>query len=102
MYGVVLATVATIFMPLTLLAGIYGMNFEHMPELKWQWGYFGVLIFIGVVVMVAVSWFWARKWLAWTRRRVFAVRPFAVDPEKLKGYIGYFTKWPRVQKKREL
>jgi magnesium transporter len=94
----VLTTVATIFMPLTLLAGIYGMNFEHMPELKWQWGYFAVLIFIGVAIVFAVSWFWARRWLAWTRRRVFVVHPFAVDPEKLKGYIGYFVKRPRVQK----
>ena len=94
----VLATVATIFMPLTLVAGIYGMNFEHMPELGWKWGYFGILIFMGTAIIVAVSWFWARKWLDWTRRRVFLVRPFAVDPEKLKGYIGSLTKWPRVQK----
>jgi len=94
----VLTTVATIFMPLTLVAGIYGMNFEHMPELKWQWGYFGVLILIGTVIIVAVSWFWARKWFAWTRRRIFTVRPFTIEPKKLKGYIGYFVKRQRVQK----
>jgi magnesium transporter len=35
----VLTVVATIFIPLTFIAGIYGMNFRHMPELEWQWGY---------------------------------------------------------------
>lgn len=38
-----LAVVSTIFVPLTFIAGIYGMNFEVMPELKWQFGYFGAL-----------------------------------------------------------
>lgn len=35
----VLTIIATIFMPLTFLAGIYGMNFKYMPELEWRWGY---------------------------------------------------------------
>src|SRR3972149_1765497 len=35
----VLAIIATIFMPLSFIAGIYGMNFRHMPELAWSWGY---------------------------------------------------------------
>jgi len=35
----VLTIIATIFMPLTFLAGVYGMNFKHMPELNWPWGY---------------------------------------------------------------
>ena len=39
----VLAVVATVFMPLSLLAGIYGMNFEYIPELSVRWGYFAVL-----------------------------------------------------------
>ena len=35
----VLTIITTIFMPLSFIAGIYEMNFEHMPELKWEWGY---------------------------------------------------------------
>ena len=59
----VLSIVAAIFLPLTLLAGIYGMNFANMPELQWQYGYFVVW---GVMVLVAISlvvFFKKRKWL---------------------------------------
>jgi len=59
----VLSVVAAIFLPLTLLAGIYGMNFVNMPELQWHYGYFVVW---GVVVLVAISlvvFFKKRKWL---------------------------------------
>ena len=38
----VLTIIATIFMPLTFIAGVYGMNFKYMPELEWPWGYFVV------------------------------------------------------------
>jgi Mg2+ and Co2+ transporter CorA len=47
----VLTIIATIFIPLTFIAGIYGMNFEYMPELSVRWGYFaavGVMIALGV------------------------------------------------------
>ncbi len=58
----VLSIVAAIFMPLTLIAGIYGMNFVNMPELQWQYGYFVVL---GVIVLVGAAlavFFKKRKW----------------------------------------
>jgi magnesium transporter len=48
----VLTIIATIFIPLTFLAGIYGMNFKFMPELEWRWGYFGAW---GVMIAVFVS-----------------------------------------------
>jgi magnesium transporter len=48
----VLTIIATIFIPLTFVAGIYGMNFKYMPELGWKWGYFGV---IGVMIVVGLS-----------------------------------------------
>jgi magnesium transporter len=48
----VLTIIATIFMPLTFITSLYGMNFKHMPELHWEYGYFMVL---GMVVVVAVS-----------------------------------------------
>jgi magnesium transporter len=46
-----LTIVATIFMPLTFITGIYGMNFKNMPELNWQWGYFVSLAIMLVVGM---------------------------------------------------
>jgi len=65
----VLTLMASIFIPLTFIAGIYGMNFENMPELHSQRGYFVVL---GVMVAVAVGMvvFFARRgWISWGRRR---------------------------------
>jgi len=59
----VLTIIATIFMPLTFLAGIYGMNFINMPELKWQWGYFTVWGIMLVIVVVMVLFFRKKKWL---------------------------------------
>jgi len=59
----VLTIIATIFMPLTFIAGIYGMNFRYMPELEWHWGYPLILffmIFIGVSMLV---YFRKKKWL---------------------------------------
>jgi hypothetical protein len=54
---------ATLFIPLTFLVGVYGMNFEHMPELKWRWGYFAVW---GVMLAMAAGllhFFRKKKWL---------------------------------------
>ncbi|BBP87881.1 hypothetical protein BsIDN1_14990 [Bacillus safensis] len=45
-----LTIVSTIFIPLTFIVGVYGMNFDNMPELHWKYGYFGVLIFMGLLV----------------------------------------------------
>jgi len=59
----VLTVIATIFMPLTFLAGVYGMNFKYMPELEWPWGYFalwGVMVVIAVIMML---YFRRKKWL---------------------------------------
>jgi len=88
----VLSIVATIFLPLALLAGIYGMNFEYMPELKVAWGYFAVLGFMGAVIAGAIWWFWARRWIMWGRQRVIRLRPFAVEREKLIGHIERLAK----------
>lgn len=59
----VLTIFATFFMPLTFLAGVYGMNFKYMPELEWRWGYFalwGVMIVVAVVMLI---YFRRKKWL---------------------------------------
>jgi magnesium transporter len=57
-----LTVLTTIFMPLTLIAGIYGMNFEVMPELKWQWGYFMVLGGMAVIALGLTLYFRAKRW----------------------------------------
>lgn len=54
---------ATIFIPLTFITGVYGMNFEFMPELKWHWGYFLVLGLMLVLGLVIVRYFRKKKWL---------------------------------------
>ncbi len=59
----VLTTVATIFIPLTFIAGIYGMNFEHMPELKWHYGYFGVWGLMLLIFGGMIFYFRKKKWL---------------------------------------
>jgi len=59
----VLTIIATIFMPLTFIAGIYGMNFRYMPELEWYWAYpliLGTMIVIGILMLV---YFKKKKWL---------------------------------------
>jgi magnesium transporter len=59
----VLTIIATIFMPLTFLAGIYGMNFKFMPELEWRWGYpliWMVMLGIGIFMLF---YFKKKKWL---------------------------------------
>ena len=59
----VLTIIATIFMPLTFLAGVYGMNFKYMPELEWRWGYpFIWLIMAGIGVLMLI-FFRKKKWL---------------------------------------
>lgn len=59
----VLTIVATIFIPLTFIAGVYGMNFKYMPELDEPWGYPAVLLFMGSVLVVMVFFFRRKKWL---------------------------------------
>lgn len=58
----ILTVIATIFIPLTFLAGIYGMNFENLPELKWEAGYF---IFWGFSIASAVAMLSLFKWKKW-------------------------------------
>jgi magnesium transporter len=63
-----LTIVSTIFIPLSFIAGVYGMNFEHMPELGWRWGYFATLALMGTVGGGLVFWFWRRGWIGARRR----------------------------------
>ena len=59
----VLTIIATIFMPLTFLAGVYGMNFKFMPELEWRWGYPLIwLVMVGIGVFMLL-YFRKKRWL---------------------------------------
>jgi magnesium transporter len=59
----VLTIIASIFIPMTFVAGVYGMNFQHMPELDVPWAYpvtWAVMLGIGVVML---AYFWRKNWL---------------------------------------
>ena len=57
-----LTIIATIFMPLTMITGIYGMNFEHMPELKMKYGYYAVWAVMVLVAAFMLAVFKRRRW----------------------------------------
>jgi magnesium transporter len=59
----VLTIIATIFIPLTFLAGVYGMNFKYMPELGWRWGYPVLWVVIVSVAVLMLVFFKKKKWL---------------------------------------
>jgi magnesium transporter len=59
----VLAIISTVFIPLTFIAGVYGMNFTYLPELHWHYGYPVVMIGMGVLVIIQFLFFWRKGWL---------------------------------------
>jgi len=59
----VLTVISTIFIPLTFVVGLYGMNFRHMPELEQTWGYPAILILMFAVALLMVVFFRRRKWM---------------------------------------
>jgi magnesium transporter len=58
----VLTVISTLFIPITFVAGVYGMNFKVMPELEWRWGYLAVWILMLSIVASLVYFFWKRGW----------------------------------------
>jgi len=58
----VLTVISTIFIPLTFIVGVYGMNFDYMPELRWHWGYFAVWGIMFVIVIGMIRYFKYKRW----------------------------------------
>jgi len=58
----VLTIIATIFIPMTFLAGVYGMNFKYMPELEWRYAYLFFWIVVSGVLIAMVAYFKRKKW----------------------------------------
>ena len=58
----VLTVMATIFIPMTFLAGVYGMNFKYMPELEWRYAYLFFWVVVLVVFIGMVAWFKKKRW----------------------------------------
>jgi magnesium transporter len=59
----VLTIIATIFMPLTFITSLYGMNFKHMPELQWEYGYYGVIGMVVVIAVAMLGYFRSKHWI---------------------------------------
>jgi magnesium transporter len=59
----VLTIIATIFIPLTFIAGVYGMNFDNMPELQYKYGYFILLGVMIIIFIFMLMYFRRKKWL---------------------------------------
>ncbi len=59
----VLTVISTIFIPLTFIVGIYGMNFRHMPELEWRWAYPLVMLGMAGIAVALYFYFRRKKWL---------------------------------------
>ncbi|MBL8002335.1 MAG: magnesium/cobalt transporter CorA [Flavobacteriales bacterium] len=58
-----LTVISTIFIPLTFIVGVYGMNFDHMPELHWRFGYYMVMGLMLTISLVMLLWFRKKRWL---------------------------------------
>ncbi len=69
---------ATIMMPLTFIVGVYGMNFEVMPELKWRYGYYTVWMIMILIAASMLFYFWRRGWLGNPETK----RSNSIHPEK--------------------
>ena len=59
----VLTIIATIFIPLTFIVGVYGMNFEYMPELNWRWGYLAIWLLMFAIAAGLLGFFRYRRWI---------------------------------------
>lgn len=59
----ILTVMATIFVPLTFISSLYGMNFKHMPELEWEWGYYSLLVIMALTSFSMWRFFRNKGWV---------------------------------------
>ncbi len=71
----VLTIMASIFIPLTFMAGIYGMNFEYMPELGERWAYPSLLMVMALIAIGLAVFFWRKGWIGARADTLAAHRP---------------------------
>jgi len=86
-----LTVIATIFLPLSWIAGIYGMNFEHMPELHWTYGYPITLAFM-LCCAAGLLWYFKRK--GWLEPSVFGTRRSTASSETTESPAQHPTSSP--------
>lgn len=78
-----LAVLSAIILPLSLIAGIYGMNFDYMPELKNPVGYFATLAVMAAVAIVLLVYFWRRGWIFQRDEIVLPTRKIQIEDDEL-------------------
>lgn len=76
-----LAVLSAIILPLSLIAGIYGMNFENMPELHSEHGYFITMLVMAIVAVVLLIYFWRRGWIFQGDEIVLPVKSHIEPPD---------------------
>lgn len=81
----VLTIISSIFIPLSFIAGVYGMNFEYMPELSWKWGYYLCLGVMAAIALGLILFFWRSGWL----QRFYPVDPTAEKSSKRKRKLRF-------------
>jgi len=59
----VLTVITSIFIPLSFITGVYGMNFRHMPELAWKYGYLGAWVVMALITLLMILWIRRKNWL---------------------------------------
>ena len=91
----VLSILAFVFLPLTLLAGVYGMNFENMPELEWEYGYFIVLAIIGASLAGMTVWIVLTQRSFRRSTQQTLTRLFVAEPLRVSGYTAALARLPR-------
>ena len=79
----VLTMVSATLLPITVIAGIYGMNFDHMPELHQRWGYPAALIAMALVVVVSFWFFRSRGWIGRTQEPDFTQGSLQVTVDRV-------------------
>ncbi len=91
----VLSILAFVFLPLTLVVGIYGMNFDHMPELQTRYGYFVVLGIIVAALALMTIWIFFTQRAFRQEATTALTRLLVVEPRRVSGYGAALARWPK-------